>query len=140
MVLAQKSPFFDPLESRFATPTRIKKVNFCTPIVLLCKFLAFFCHFFSSTPASVSTPNFQKSTPFENLALTFFSLPSPFSLKTNLIIYISTIYQNLSKFAYFQPKIFSRRIFKNLRGSSVHFRNKINKISENASSCVTAQS
>ena len=59
--------------------------------VLCAAFLAFFDSFFAffcSFRSVLSTPNFQKSTPFENLALTFFSRPPPFFAKIGANTYI----------------------------------------------------
>jgi len=97
----------------------------------LCKFLAIFCHYFASNPASVSTPNFQKSTPFENLALTFFSLPLPFSHQNRYKrLYSSHLAKSL-KIRLFSPKKFLARNFQKFEGVECSFSEQNQQIFRN---------
>jgi len=55
-----------------------EKVIFDPIFAHLRRFVLLFGRFFASKSVFVSTPNFQKSTPFENLALTFSGLAAGF--------------------------------------------------------------
>ena len=110
-----KNGHFQPSERPRGVTRRSCEGLFWHVFALLCSFLAIFSRFFASFFVSVSTPNFQKSTPFENLALTFSGARCSFLDKTEPSFCQSTIYQNRSKLAHFQEKISSRRIFEYLR-------------------------
>ena len=98
-------------------------------------FHIFLC-FFASTSPSVSTPNFQKSTPFENLALTFFSVPPPyFRQNKHKHLYFNHLAKPL-KIRLFSAKKFLAQNFRKFEGVECslweQIRKKINKNSETA--------
>ncbi len=139
-----KNVFFCPHEADSTCLRELKKVNSCTSIPILCKILAIFLRIFASTTTSVSTPNFQKSTPFENLALTFFSVPMA-NFRKNKYKYLN--YSGLVKplkNRLFSAKNTLARNFQNLEGVECsfweHIRNKINRNLETESGWLTAQS
>ncbi|MBQ8097572.1 MAG: hypothetical protein IJV45_10950 [Prevotella sp.] len=121
MILTRKSPFSNPLRAVSPRWRGEKQAGFCTSAPILCKIWAIFRHFFASTPPSVSTPNFQKSTPFENLALTFFSRPLPFFAKNKHKHLYSNYLAKPLKTRVFSVKKFLAQNFQNLEGVEVFF-------------------
>jgi len=120
-ILARKSPVFDLLEAVSTQRRGLKKVNICTPNPILCKNRAIFLQIFASTRSSVSTPNFQKSTPFENLALTFFSLlPPRFRKNKYKYLYSSHLAKPL-KIGLFSAKNFLAQNFQKFEGVECSF-------------------
>ena len=129
-------PFFCRLEADSTHRRVLKQVKSCTLTPILRKFFTFFCVFLHRLPPSVSTPNFQKSTPFENLALTFFSVPPPyFRQNKHKHLYFNHLAKPL-KIRLFSAKKFLAQNFRKFEGVECslweQIRKKINKNSETA--------
>ena len=101
--------------SRFGRVTTegkcVRKAQNGTNEVVLCNFFGFFPRFFASSGSFLSTPNFQKSTPFENLALTFSSEKAPKFGKIALNRLVFSCLANLLKIGVFFSQKFSRAKF-----------------------------
>ncbi|MBQ8096235.1 MAG: hypothetical protein IJ243_04020 [Prevotella sp.] len=86
-----KNGRFEPFWTVFTRRQNRKKGLEGSKIAQTKRFAQLFPRFFASFHSFLSTPNFQKSTPFEKLALTFESEKAPIFVKFSVRCYLSSI-------------------------------------------------